>query len=62
MKSLWKSKTFWVNLVTVAAGVIGYLAGHDVIADNASLVALLVAVQGGVNVVLRLLTWQPVKV
>ena len=62
MKSLWKSKTFWVNLVTVVAGVIGYLAGHDVIADNTSLVALLVAVQGGVNVVLRLLTWQPVQV
>lgn len=56
-KSWLKSKTVWVNLVAITVGVLGYLAGHELIADNASLVAMLVAVQGGVNVLLRFLTW-----
>jgi hypothetical protein len=46
----------WVNLATLAVGVIGYLVGQDMIADNASLVAILVAVQGVVNIGLRFVT------
>lgn len=60
MKKWYQSKTFWVNAVTLLAGVIGYVAGHDVIKDNANAVALLVAVQGAVNVVLRFLTIKPI--
>lgn len=60
-KSVFASKTMWVNVITVLAGVLGYVAGHEVIADNASVVAALIAIQGGVNVVLRFLTWQPVS-
>lgn len=60
MKKWFQSKTFWVNALTVIAGTIGYIAGHELIADNASFVALLVAVQGAVNVVLRFVTWQPI--
>ncbi|MHA1287048.1 MAG: hypothetical protein ACTSPB_06535 [Candidatus Thorarchaeota archaeon] len=60
-KSWWKSKTFWVNAATLVAGVIGYIAGHELIADNASVVALLVALQGAVNVFLRFITFTGIK-
>jgi len=59
-KKIWQSRTIWVNAVTLLAGVIGFIAGHELIADNASLVSLLVAVQGGVNVLLRFLTWKAI--
>jgi len=62
MKSFWKSKTIWLNALTLAVGVIGYLSSHELIADNAAIVAALVAVQGGLNVILRFFTWQPLKV
>lgn len=60
MKRWFQSKTVWVNGLTVLAGTIGYLAGHDLIQDNASFLALLVAVQGGVNVILRFVTVKPI--
>jgi hypothetical protein len=62
MKKWFASKTIWVNLATLAVGVLGYLAGHELIVDNASLVSALVAVQGAVNVVLRFLTWESLSV
>jgi uncharacterized membrane-anchored protein len=46
----------WINIATLAVGVIGYLVGQDMISDNASLVAVLVAVQGAVNIALRFIT------
>lgn len=60
-KSKWRSKTFWVNVATAAVGMITYLVGQDLIADNASLVAMLIAIQGAVNVGLRFVTTQPIK-
>jgi len=57
VKPFWKSKTIWVNGLTLLAGIIGYVAGHDLIADNATLIAALVAAQGLVNTVLRFATW-----
>ena len=59
-KSIWTSKTFWVNALTVCVGIIGYVAGHDVIAEYPAVLAALVAVQGAVNVALRFVTWQPI--
>jgi hypothetical protein len=56
------SKMVWVNVLTLIVGTIGYVAGHEVIADNPGLVAALVASQGVVNVVLRFLTWEPISV
>lgn len=61
MKKWWKSKMVWVNLVTVMAGVVGYVAGHEVIQDNASVVAMMVVVQGGLNVALRFITGTPIE-
>jgi hypothetical protein len=61
LTQLFKSKTIIANVVMVAAGIVGYLAGHDVIAQNPELVAALVTVSGVLNVVLRLLTSTPVS-
>jgi 3-oxoacyl-ACP reductase-like protein len=56
MKAWYTSKTVWVNSLTLFAGVIGYVAGQEIIGNNAELVAMLVALQGGVNVILRFFT------
>jgi hypothetical protein len=60
-KSLFASKTFWLNSLVLVAGIVGYVAGHEVIQDNASLVGILVAVQGGLGIVLRLFTSKPIS-
>ena len=60
-KSVLKSKTVWVNMLVLAAGVAGFVAGHEVIADYPQVIAILGAVQGAVNIVLRLVTTQPIK-
>jgi hypothetical protein len=46
----------WINAATLVVGVLGYLVGQELIADNASLMAILVAVQGVVNIGLRFVT------
>lgn len=56
-----KSKTIIINALTVVVGVMGYLAGNEVIAANPELVAGLVTAMGVVNVVLRLVTSVPVS-
>lgn len=61
MKKWYTSKMVWVNVLTMAAGVIGYVAGHDIIQSNAALISGLVALQGAVNVALRFVTWRPLK-
>lgn len=55
-----QSKTVWINAATLAVGVIGYLLGQDMISDNASLVAIMVAVQGAINIALRFITSTPI--
>lgn len=62
MKKWWQSKMIWVNALTVLVGVVGYVAGHNVIREYPELVAVLVAIQGGINVVLRFVTGEPIKV
>lgn len=52
----------WVNALTVLVGVVGYVAGHEVIKEYPETIAILVAVQGGINVILRFLTSKPVEV
>lgn len=60
-KSVLASRTVWLNLLILAAGVVGFVAGHEVIAEYPQVVAILAAVQGGLNIVLRLVTTQPIK-
>jgi len=59
MKKWYLSKMVWVNALTLVVGVVGYLAGSDIIAQYPAILAALVAVQGAVNVALRFVTWQP---
>ena len=60
-KSVLASKTVWFNLLVLAAGVVGFVGAHEVIAQYHQVVAILAAVQGGLNIVLRLITTQPIK-
>ena len=60
-KSALKSRTLWANMLVLAAGVVGYVAGHEVIADYPQVVAILGAVVGGLNIVLRFVTTEPIK-
>jgi hypothetical protein len=61
MKSPLASRTVWLNGLILAAGVVGFIAGHDVIQDMPQLVAALVAAQGALNIVLRFLTSEPIQ-
>jgi len=56
MKKAIQSRTIWINTITLGVGVIGFLLGQDLIADNASVVAVLVASQGFLNIVIRFVT------
>jgi len=60
-KSIFKSKTVWANVITLVAGITALVSGSDLIADYPQAVAVLVAAQGGLNVLLRLFTTQPIK-
>lgn len=55
LSKLLSNKTTILNVLLVAAGVLGYLAGNEVIAQNPDLVAALVGVGGAVNVAVRFL-------
>ena len=60
-KSPLKSKTVIFNVLTLAAGVIAYFAGSDIIAENwEAAVPVLIAIQGAVNICLRFVTTKPI--
>ena len=61
MKKWFQSKTVIINGLMLCAGIVGYLVSDDLIKDNESLLALLIAIQGGVNVILRFVTTKPIK-
>ena len=61
MKKWYQSKMVWVNTLTLLVGMVGYVAGHDIIQDNATIVAALIVVQGAVNVMLRFMTGKAIK-
>lgn len=61
-KPITKSKTFWVNLLAGAASVITLLTNSDLLADNPEIAGIGGAVLAVINVVLRFVTKEPVKV
>lgn len=60
-KSALSSKTIWANLAVIAVGVLGYLQGHELIVENPTVVAILGVCIGVGNVLLRVITKEPIK-
>ena len=58
-KSLLASKTFWTNLLIGGAQLVDWAAGINII--PASVAPFLPVVQAALNIVLRLVTSQPIK-
>ncbi len=61
MKSPIQSKTLWVNLLVLGAGVLGFIQGHEVIRDYPQIMAVMAAVVGGLNIALRFVTSKPIR-
>lgn len=60
-KPFWQSKTFIFNALTLLGGTLGYWAGHDLVQNQESLLATIVALQSAVNIVLRFITTTGIK-
>lgn len=58
---LFKSKTLIVNWVTLIVGVLGVVAGSEVIKDYPEITASIVSAVAALNVVLRWVTVAPLE-
>lgn len=61
MKSIWKSKTWWVNALTLTVSVATVVAGSDIVAAYPRAVAVIGSVVAAANMALRLITKVPVE-
>ena len=59
-KAWWKSKTIWINAITAATATLTVLGGQQIVTDHPAIAAGLVAVLGGLNVILRIITVLPI--
>ena len=61
MKSWWKSKTFWINSLTLLVGVLGVVSQSELLKEHTELVLGLTTIALPViNLFLRWLTDQPI--
>lgn len=60
-KAALASKTIWANMAVIAVGVLSYLQGNELIAENPTVVAILGVAIGIGNVILRFITNEPIK-
>ena len=60
MKSIWLSKTMWFNALTVVAAALAAVIGGDLLSPEA--LKLVVILQSVVNIGLRLVTNEQVKI
>jgi len=61
-KSWWKSKTIWINTLTLAASILGVLIASELVQENPRLVLILAGIALPViNVLLRWLTDEPIS-
>lgn len=60
-KPIYQSKIFWINCITAVAGVVASLAGSDLIQSNPEWAGYAATLLGVVNIVLRLITVEPVR-
>jgi hypothetical protein len=61
-KSIFTSKTFWANALTFLVALAGLLQGQEWIANNPTVVSAIVMAVGVMNVFLRAITDEPVKI
>ena len=62
MKSIFKSKTIWVNVIAGAGTLITMLMNSDIVAQNPEWVAYGTTALAVINLVLRMVTKEPVAV
>lgn len=62
MKSIFKSKTVWANLIGGAIALVTALSNSDLVVQNPELAAYFTTGMAVLNLVLRLVTKEPVKV
>ena len=56
-KSIWQSKTFWVNIISIVA-ILGATYGFDI--DTETQAMLATTVLAVINIILRFVTKQPI--
>jgi hypothetical protein len=61
MKSLFASKTFWFNILTVAAVALSAVAGHPLVEATPAAASVILVATSVVNLGLRLFTVTGVK-
>jgi hypothetical protein len=59
-KRWYKSRTIWLNSIVASVAVIGTLSQQSIIMDHPEAVAVVAAIQGALNVVLRIATVLPI--
>lgn len=59
-KPLRKSKTFWINLVTIFAGLVTSVGGSEMIQQNPEYAGYAATALGIVNILMRMITKSPV--
>ena len=59
-KSWWQSKTIWVNAITAATATLTVLGGQQIVVEHPQASAAIVAILGGLNVALRIITVLPI--
>lgn len=62
VKSIFKSKTVWANLIGGAVALITALSNSDLVAQNPEVAAYFTTGMAVLNLLLRLVTKEPVKV
>ena len=61
MKSIFKSKTFWFNALTLVASALVTVQDSTIISDNPEIAGAVTVIYSLVNLGLRLVTKDPIK-
>lgn len=61
-KAFWKSKTFWLNLVTTIVAILTAIMGLDWVKEYPQATATIVSIISMLNVALRFLTSEPITI
>jgi len=59
-KSWWQSKTIWINAITALTATLTVLGGQQIVVEHPQASAAIVAVLGGLNIALRIITVLPI--